>query len=281
MFFYIFECDSKPICNNYSFKTPLNMKKVFFTLALLITTGIAFAQTDATDFTADDCEGNTHHLFADLDAGKVVVMAWVMPCGGCVNAAKTAYNLAQSAEANNPGRVVFYLCDDYANTGCSTISGWASNNNMTKAVTFSNSSISMTDYGSAGMPKIVVLGGSAHTIFDNENYSVNSTTMQNAINQALLATGITENIKADLQLNVFPNPANNETYLNYNLSKASDISIDIYNLLGAKIKTIVSERQSAGNHKTEINLENLRSGVYFVKLNTIEGSQVTKITISK
>jgi len=57
------------------------MKKqiLTFTFLILNTFGL-IAQTNATDFTANDCDGVSHHLFSELDNGKVVVIAWVMPC---------------------------------------------------------------------------------------------------------------------------------------------------------------------------------------------------------
>lgn len=49
-------------------------------LSLSILFAIAtFSQTTATDFTAEDCDGNVVSLFSELDEGKVVVIAWVMP----------------------------------------------------------------------------------------------------------------------------------------------------------------------------------------------------------
>ena len=56
------------------------MKKIVFSAIWLVTASFTFAQT-ATDFTANDCAGTSHHLFAELDAGKIIVAAFVMPCG--------------------------------------------------------------------------------------------------------------------------------------------------------------------------------------------------------
>jgi hypothetical protein len=61
---------------------------LFITLSL-INISIVFAQ--ATDFTTDDCNGITHNLFDSLDAGNVIVISWVMPCGPCATYSLPAY----------------------------------------------------------------------------------------------------------------------------------------------------------------------------------------------
>ena len=43
------------------------MKKIVFSAIYVFTASFTFAQT-ATDFTANDCAGTSHDLFAELDA---------------------------------------------------------------------------------------------------------------------------------------------------------------------------------------------------------------------
>ena len=74
------------------------------------------AQTTATDFHVADCDGNSHHLFSELDSGKVVVIVWVMPCGPCATYALNAYAAVQTYSSSHPNRVLFYLVDDYNQT---------------------------------------------------------------------------------------------------------------------------------------------------------------------
>ena len=144
---------------------------LFITLSL-ISVGIVFAQ--ATDFTTDDCNGVTHNLFDSLDAGNVIVISWVMPCGPCATYTLPAYAAVQSFASSHPGQVDFYLVDDYANTACPTLVNWGISNSMSINTAFSSSSINMSDYGSSGMPKVVVLGNANHSVFYNENDDKNN-----------------------------------------------------------------------------------------------------------
>ena len=181
------------------------MKKHFLTMVLSVATVLASAQT-ATNFNCNDCSNVPHELFAELDAGKVIVLVWVMPCGACTGPSLTTYNVVESYQSSNPDKVRMYLCDDFANTSCTSLNSWKNSTGLTNAVTFSDAAINMGDYGSAGMPKIVVLGGGGHTVFYNVNNTVNITDLQDGIDAALLATGIQEQSELASSLNVYPDP---------------------------------------------------------------------------
>ena len=73
------------------------MKKyILKSLLVLFVANISFAQTTATDFTTNDCNGISHNLFNELDNGNVVVIAWVMPCLPCASYSLPAYSAVQS-----------------------------------------------------------------------------------------------------------------------------------------------------------------------------------------
>lgn len=251
---------------------------------LIIGASYYTAQTTATNFNCNDCSGNNHDLFTELDAGKVIVIAWVMPCGGCVNPAETAYNKVQTYATSNPGQVFFYLVDDYANTSCASLTSWASGNNMDNATIFSNSSISMSDYGTDGMPKIVVLAGSNHEIYYNVNIFSDGPGVQAAIDSALSEStfGINELSNLNFQLSVFPNPTIDKNILvSYNLQETADVSIEIYNALGIKVESQDIKQQSAGNFEKQLDLSDLTSGVYFIRLSVGEKVDKLKFVIAE
>lgn len=255
------------------------MKKPVLVLAALFIASFANAQT-ATNFNCNDCAATNHDLFSELDAGKVVVITWVMPCGACITPAATASATVAGYAASDPGRVKFYLVDDYGNTSCNSLSSWASTNSITADAMFSNSAISMSDYGTDGMPKTVVIGGTSHTVFYNQNGTVNAGNIQTAINSAL-ATGITENTTAFTSVNLFPNPVTGtSTTLSYVLKTNSNVTIDIYNTLGAKIKTVFVENQMSGKQETPIDMSTFGNGVYFIRLQAGESVQTTKFIVA-
>ncbi|OAN61888.1 hypothetical protein A8B79_05560 [Balneola sp. EhC07] len=72
----------------------------------------------------------------------------------------------------------------------------------------------------------------------------------------------------------YPNPFNPSTTINYALPKASDVSIDVFNILGKKVASLVNQRKTAGNHSVQFQAANLSSGVYFYTLRV--GGRVLK-----
>jgi len=256
------------------------MKKQLLTILLVAFAAIGMAQT-ATNFNCNDCATTPYDLFSELDAGNVIVLCWVMPCGACTGTALTSYNVVQSYQSGYPNTVYMYVCDDYANTSCTSINSWANANGLTNTTRFSNSSISMLDYGSNGMPKIVVLGGSSHTVFYNVNNTVNSTNLQNAINAALLATSIDEPNSPVSSLNVFPNPSAGGAEIKFNLVKSSDVTLELFNLEGQMLQNIFSGKLSAGDNKVQVNLTNFPAGMYLVKFTEGGKSKFINLTVAR
>ena len=255
------------------------MKKQLLTIIMSLATLALSAQT-AVNFNCNDCSSNPHDLFSELDAGKVIVLCWVMPCGSCTGPSITTHNVVNSYQASYPNTVYMYLCDDYANTSCTSLNSWKTSNGLTNAVTFSNSTINMMDYGSTGMPKIVVLGGPNHTVFYNVNNTVNATNLQNAINTALTATGINQPGNISTVMNILPNPAANEAEIKFHLEKSSDVMAELYNLEGKKMQYIFSGKLSAGENKVKINLSNYADGMYLVKFTEDNKIRFVNITVS-
>jgi hypothetical protein len=182
------------------------MKKVKLLLLALGLSLAAQAQTTGTDFSSNDCAGNNHQLFAELNDGKVVILCWVMPCIHCVDPALAASAVVKSYDSLFPGKVVFYMLDDYGNSNCSALQTWADENGITPNAMFSNSSISMSAYGSAGMPKTVVLAGNEHKVHLNNNGDLNYSMLKNAVSNALV-TANASTLDLYTQWDLSPNPS--------------------------------------------------------------------------
>jgi hypothetical protein len=258
------------------------MKKfTLFIILILLSKGV-YSQT-ATDFTANDCNGNSHNLFSELNSGKVIVLCWVMPCGACTGASLTTNNVVQSYQSSNPNTVFFYLCDDYANSICSSVNNWANGAGIPQSATslrFSNASINMANYGSTGMPKIVVIGGASHTVFYNTNNTVNATSLQNAINAALSTTGIADPNSDAYVLSASPNPSSNTTELKFNLTESSNVKIELFNLEGQLVENIYSGKLLQGENKVQVDVSKFLSGMYLLKLSKGTKSEFINIIVS-
>ena len=64
----------------------------------------------------------------------------------------------------------------------------------------------------------------------------------------------------------FPNPFNPSTTIRYSLPAAANVRLEVYDILGRKIETLVNQIQQAGDYQAVFNERNLPSGVYFYRI---------------
>ena len=64
----------------------------------------------------------------------------------------------------------------------------------------------------------------------------------------------------------YPNPFNLETKISFQLKFNSWVKLNVYDILGNKIATLINEEKSAGKHEVKFNGNNLASGFYVYKL---------------
>jgi hypothetical protein len=64
----------------------------------------------------------------------------------------------------------------------------------------------------------------------------------------------------------YPNPFNPTTAIRYELPQGGIVTIDIYDILGQKVKTILNEFQKADRYETSFNAIGLSSGVYIYRM---------------
>jgi hypothetical protein len=79
----------------------------------------------------------------------------------------------------------------------------------------------------------------------------------------------------------YPNPFNPTTTINYTLAKAGQVTLDVFNMLGQKVKTLVKTKQDAGLYSVQFNAEGLSSGIYMYRLQTEGFVQVHKMVLLK
>jgi hypothetical protein len=74
----------------------------------------------------------------------------------------------------------------------------------------------------------------------------------------------------------YPNPFNPTTTITWQLTTSAHVDLSIYNILGAKITTLISEYQSPGQYSVEWDASGFASGVYYYRLDTSKGFVQTK-----
>jgi hypothetical protein len=64
----------------------------------------------------------------------------------------------------------------------------------------------------------------------------------------------------------YPNPFNPNTTITYELPRASNVSLRVFDILGRTASVLVNEKKEAGIHEAKFDGSNLASGVYFYRL---------------
>ncbi len=78
----------------------------------------------------------------------------------------------------------------------------------------------------------------------------------------------------------YPNPFTGETNLSFSLEEAGNISIDVYNMSGQKISSLVNSNFNAGSHTIKWNAraDGVSEGIYYLRMRT-ENKVVTRKVI--
>ncbi len=77
----------------------------------------------------------------------------------------------------------------------------------------------------------------------------------------------------------YPNPFNPSTKIKFDLPKPELVKIEVYNLLGRKIETLISRVMPAGKHIVEFTANKLPSGVYYYRIQAREFQDVKKMIL--
>jgi len=93
---------------------------------------------------------------------------------------------------------------------------------------------------------------------------------------------IADNIPTQVNLDQnYPNPFNPTTQISYQVPEAGHVSLNVYDMVGRQVGSLVDGAVSAGSHTVNFDASNLSSGVYIYRL--VAGNQVIsrKLTVIK
>ncbi|MBZ0183633.1 MAG: T9SS type A sorting domain-containing protein [Melioribacteraceae bacterium] len=79
----------------------------------------------------------------------------------------------------------------------------------------------------------------------------------------------------------YPNPFNPTTTIKYSLPVDSKVLMEVYNILGEKVMTLINQEVKAGYNEVIFNANNLSSGIYTYTISTGEFNQVKKMMLLK
>ena len=84
----------------------------------------------------------------------------------------------------------------------------------------------------------------------------------------------------------YPNPFNPITQIDFDIAKNQHVKIEVFNIRGQKIKTLINDTFEAGSHKitwngTDDHGREMSSGIYFYQMTTNDSTQTRKMLLMK
>ncbi len=79
----------------------------------------------------------------------------------------------------------------------------------------------------------------------------------------------------------YPNPFNPKTTFTYALTKNELVLLELFNVEGQKVGTLVNEFQQPGTYKIEFDASNLAAGAYFYRITAGESTETKKMLLVK
>jgi hypothetical protein len=100
-----------------------------------------------------------------------------------------------------------------------------------------------------------------------------STGVRNAeVNQTPLGFSLQQN---------YPNPFNPSTVIGYQVSSLGKVRLNVYDVLGREVATLVNDVKPAGSYTATFNAANVPSGVYFYRLQTSSFTETKRLVVLK
>ncbi len=96
----------------------------------------------------------------------------------------------------------------------------------------------------------------------------------------LLSDGSAD-VEATTLLQNYPNPFNPTTRISFTLAEPSNVRLEVFNVAGQRVATLVNGYNEAGPHSVEFDASALSSGIYFYRLAAGEVTQYRKMILLK
>jgi hypothetical protein len=93
------------------------------------------------------------------------------------------------------------------------------------------------------------------------------------------SVGIRERNVDQLQLSLYPQPVSGQVSMSFTLSEESTVSVEVYNLAGARVAELTHKLYFAGSHTLTWDTGNFQPGIYLVRMNTGAVSSTVKMIV--
>ena len=215
----------------------------------------------AMDFTQDDCNGNPHHLYQDLDEGNVVILEFFMTnCGSCIVAGNKLESVKADLLASFPNKVKSYAIGFSNSYTSAQVLSWVNSNSFT-SYPMTTGAAQVAYYGGMGMPTVVVLGGSDYKALAGPYQGLtgsDTTEIGNKSREYLTLKANIEEIINQGIVKIYPNPADKNISVNFEYLGEKIDELTISDLAGK----VVFSKANFKSEELKINTSLFENGIY-------------------
>ncbi|MEP6513703.1 MAG: T9SS type A sorting domain-containing protein [Parafilimonas sp.] len=80
-------------------------------------------------------------------------------------------------------------------------------------------------------------------------------------------------------ISIYPNPAKEKSTLYFKLQKTSHVNVEIYDMSGKKMQTLINDNMQQGEHIVQLNTSAFAAGTYNVRITTENGIENRKLVV--
>ena len=128
--------------------------------------------------------------------------------------------------------------------------------------------------------KAPIAGTGNVTFYGAGALSMNNIILTNLLVNEDVSSGINKINDKSLNVSIYPNPVNDKLNISYTLQNESKVKIELINIEGKIINTVVYEQENQGDYSKSLALNNqLNKGVYFIRIEKENSTVVKRIII--
>jgi len=130
--------------------------------------------------------------------------------------------------------------------------------------------------------KAIAVDGSNNVMVTGESLNIGWTTLKYVQIPVTSVEDEAASVPSEFSLwQNYPNPFNPSTTIRFDLPKSSFVTLQVYDLLGNEVATLVNEFRLAGSHKIDWTVRGLPSGLYFYRLQAGVFVDTKKLVVMK
>jgi len=268
------------------------MKRIFLFIFLTVSMLTAGVGDDAADFTLDKLGGGTVSR-SDFD-GKVLYIFWFgFGCPYCpANIRMAELNVTSKYNSDNFAAIGIDTWSGSNTTNVATFQASTADNSLPTGVTFPlliDGKDVAQDYGVTYDRSMVIDQQGVIRYYGGSHSPHNWNAINNVIEELLTTTDVRDETTSPYNFELkpnYPNPFNPETNIPFTLNKTQNIKLEVYDISGRLVKSLLNTTLAAGRHTVswkalDSHNQTVSSGVYFIKLTGQSAVQTKRIILLK